>query len=776
MSEKIKINGLDGNRRKSTQELLLEIDDAVEKSFTEITVDACGQHDVGGPLWNRNGKPLKFYVKNPGQRVGSMGMHGTTIIVEGSATADTGWLNAGAEIIVRGNSGDTTAHCAATGKIYVGGSVGSRSGALMKYDPKFSPPEFWVLKNTGSFSFEFMGGGIAVVCGYGCEEMESVLGYRSCVGMVGGVVYVRGNVKDLSDDVWLMDIDDKDWEFLDNNLPIFLKKIQRPGALGKLLKREEWKKIVAKSHDERNDHELPSLRDFRLNKWVEGGIFGDMLNDDFKVAKFVETGDLRLKYPEWRNANYSAPCEYNCPTYIPTQKRISLLRQGKVKEALELVLDYSPFPASVCGQVCPNLCMDECSRKNVDIPINIGELGLLSKDIPAKKCETTKLEKVAIVGSGAAGLAAAYQLRLMGYEVDIYEQDSELGGKLRQVIPEERLDRGILEFEIKRILDMGVKAFLNTKIDNAKMKNLLNDYDAVVLAIGAHSPVVLPVEGHEKLVKGLDFLKAINRGELPAIGNNVVVIGAGNAGMDVVLSAYKLGAKKVTAIDIQKPAAFEKEINHARELGAEILWPCYTEKITDEGVVLKDGRVLPADTVIISIGDRPEFIMLDKNYLDERGKIKINEYYQSEINPKLFVAGDAIKLGLFTHALGDGRKVALNIDRMFKGLPLSNFAKAPMIPQDRIKKEYYEQINLGKTGKVAPEDETKRCLSCGFCRDCELCLNSCPEQAISRIQKDGGKFEYISNPNKCIGCGICAGICPCGIWEMIDNTMRYLES
>ena len=168
--------------------------------------------------------------------------------------------------------------------------------------------------------------------------------------------------------------------------------------------------------------------------------------------------------------------------------------------------------------------------------------------------------------------------------------------------------------------------------------------------------------------------------------------------------------------------------------------------------------------------------MLDKNYLDERGKIKINEYYQSEINPKLFVAGDAIKLGLFTHALGDGRKVALNIDRMFKGLPLSNFAKAPMIPQDRIKKEYYEQINLGKTGKIAPEDETKRCLSCGFCRDCELCLNSCPEKAISRIQKDDGKFEYISNPNKCIGCGICAGICPCGIWEMIDNTMRYLES
>jgi len=772
----IKLNGVEENRRKSTQELLLEINKAVEEGNTEFIIEACGQHDIGGPLWNKAGRSLQFFVKNPGQRVGSMGMQGTTIIVEGSATADTGWLNAGAEIIVKGNSGDTTAHCAATGKIYVAGSVGTRSGALMKYDPKFQAPEFWVLKNAGSFSFEFMSGGIAVVCGYGCEDMDSVLGYRSCVGMVGGVVYVRGNVKDISDDVWLSEIDDEDWNFLDTNLPIFLKKIQRPGALAKLLKREEWKKIVPKTHEERIEKRLPSLKEFRLNKWVEGGIFGDMLNEDFRVAKFVETGDLRLKYPEWRNANYSAPCEYNCPTYIPTQKRIALLRQGKIKEALELVLNYSPFPASVCGQVCPNLCMDECSRRTVDIPVKIGELGLLSKEIPAKKCETTQFEKVAVVGSGASGLAAAYQLRMMGYSVDIYEQDTELGGKLRQVIPEERLNREILEYEIKRILDMGVKAYLNTKIDKNKMNELLDKYDAVVLAIGAHNPVVLPIEGHEKLIKGLDFLKAINRGEKPDIGENVVVIGAGNAGMDVVLSAYKVGAKKVTAIDIQKPAAFDKEIEHAKKLGAEILWPCYTEKITEDGVVLKDGRIIPADTIIISIGDRPDFSLLDRGYLDEKGKIKLNEYFQSEINPKLFVAGDAIKLGLFTHALGDGRKVALNIDRFFKGLPLSNFAKAPKIPQDKVKKEYYQVFNLAKVEEIAPEDEERRCMSCGYCRDCEMCLQACPEQAITRVQKDEGKFEYISNPSRCIGCGICAGICPCGIWEMIDNTMRYLEA
>ena len=127
-----------------------------------------------------------------------MGMEGTKIVVEGSAAADIGWLNSGAKIVVKGDAGDTAAHCAAGGKIYVGGRVGTRSGALMKHDPKFEQPEFWVLKNTGSFSFEFMSGGRAVICGYESDELPSVLGNRSCVGMVGGTVYVRGKFESIA--------------------------------------------------------------------------------------------------------------------------------------------------------------------------------------------------------------------------------------------------------------------------------------------------------------------------------------------------------------------------------------------------------------------------------------------------------------------------------------------------------------------------------------------------------------------------------------------------
>ena len=148
------INGFNADgRRISTQILLQQIYTELDNGETEFEVLASGHHNIGGPLWTTDGKSLKFRVKNPGQRVGSFGLEGTEIIVDGSAPADSGWLNAGAILTILGDSGDTTAHCAASGKIFVAGQVGTRSGSLMKHDPAFDAPELWVLKKTGSFSF-----------------------------------------------------------------------------------------------------------------------------------------------------------------------------------------------------------------------------------------------------------------------------------------------------------------------------------------------------------------------------------------------------------------------------------------------------------------------------------------------------------------------------------------------------------------------------------------------------------------------------------------------
>ena len=764
--EKYVINTIENDKRTSTQNLMQKIWSAVDDGFTDFEIDACGQHNIGGSLWSKNGDELNFHITNPGQRVGAMGAKGTNIYVEGSAPADTGWLNSGAKIVVNGDSGDTTGHCAASGKIYIAGNVGTRSGALMKKDPKFDAPELWILKSTGSFSFEFMGGGIAVICGIGCENMPSVLGDRACVGMVGGIVYVRGNIKNLSDDMFLLDLDEKDRDFLTSGLKIYLKEIRKEEFYNELCDFSKWHKIVAKTYEERQKQNNISLKTFRTNKWFEeigGSIFSDLVEDDFKSYDLVQTGISRLRKPNWKNYAYSAPCEYNCPIKIPTQKRFSLLRSGKIKEALELVLDYSPFPASVCGQVCPNLCLSHCSRGNFDEPLDVKMLGSLSKDIKSSPAQIMHNEKIAVIGSGVAGLSAAWQLNRKGYEVEIFEQDDKIGGKLSQVIPEERLHKEILEAEIERFKSTGVKIHTRTKVTPELFEEIEEKFDAIVVAIGGHNPVVIPFEGYERLIKGLNFLKDCKKGIKYNLGKRVVVIGAGNAAMDVITEVYKQGGvEEVTAIDIQEPSAFEKEINAAEKLGAKILYPCFTQKITDEGVYLKDGRFLAADSVIISVGDRPIFDFLNKDYLDEKSRILVNEFMQTQ-NPKVFAIGDAIKPGLFTNAIATGKHAAENIIKFLNNETLTPIKEKNLIPAKRIKSEYYECYSSNC------DNEQNRCMSCGYCRDCGLCKQSCPQNAISRIEKEDGKFEYISDSNKCIGCGICAGLCPCGIWEMEDN-------
>ncbi|MDD3150137.1 MAG: 4Fe-4S binding protein [Candidatus Gastranaerophilales bacterium] len=317
-NQKIFIDTLENNARISTQELLEKIYQEMKQGTVEFEINASGQHNIGGCLWANDNLPLKFIVKNPGQRVGSMGMKNTYIEVIGSAPADVGWLNSGAEIVVKGDCGDTTAHCAASGKIFISGEVGTRSGALMKNDPSYSSPELWVLKKTGSFSFEFMGGGIAVICGYECENLPSVLGERSCIGMVGGIVYFRGKVSNLDKTVDTCELNEDDKKFLLNGMKEFLSKIDKPEIFDKLTDFSEWKKIAAKPYQTKS--KTVAIKDFRENQWVEGGIFGCLIEDDLNVYNLIETGETKLKASSWqkeKNGKKCVNCDFcinNCPT------------------------------------------------------------------------------------------------------------------------------------------------------------------------------------------------------------------------------------------------------------------------------------------------------------------------------------------------------------------------------------------------------------------------------------------------------------------------------
>ncbi len=341
----IKIEGLKKDERISTQKLLQTIQEKIDEGYTDFEIKACGQHDIAGSSWNKDGKELTFHITNPGQRVGAMAMKGTKIFVKGSVPADVGWLNSGAEIVVDGDCGDTAAHCAASGKIYISGRVGTRSGALMKYDPKFEIPEFWVLKNTGSFSFEFMGGGIAVICGYDCKDIKSVLGNRSCVGMVGGTVYVRGNIEGIATCVQIKELEKKDKEFLTKGMDRFLKAIQKQKLKETLLDFSEWKKIVPIELDKKVKN--ITVKEFHEKEWVSGGIFGDFIQDDNKVFPLASSGEARLQMPVWNEEKCIGCnlCINNCP-------------QGAISAENKKysVDDNKCIGCSFCSVVCPKSC------------------------------------------------------------------------------------------------------------------------------------------------------------------------------------------------------------------------------------------------------------------------------------------------------------------------------------------------------------------------------------------------------------------------------------
>ena len=765
-----KMETMKGHERMSTQDLLLAIGKAVKDGETEFEIAASGQHDIGGPLWNADGKPLHFHVTNPGQRVGSMCMPNTEIFVEGSASADVGWLNSGGIITVTGDAGDTAGHCSSGGKIFIGGRGGTRTGSLMKHDPLYEEPELWILKNTGSFAFEFMGGGRAIVCGVDSEQFDTVLGERPCVGMVGGVVYVRGTVDDtLPKDIQKLPLEQADIDFLAGGMEEFLQHVKRTELEAELTDWSQWQKLVPLTQAEKKKlNQAPvDMASFRKREWVKGGIFSDVAHDDFAVHPTISMGLYRLRVPSWDNAKYAAPCEFNCPTGIPTQRRYDLIRLGKVDEAVQLELDYTPFPGSVCGSVCPNPCMDACTRGTIDEPIQIGPLGYLSAFTKVEPPKEHTGKKIAIVGGGVAGLSAAWQLARKGHSVTVYDEAKHIGGKLEQVIPRGRLHHELLESELKRIQSVGVEFVENCKVDKAKFAELQQESDAVIVATGGTKSRYFNWEGVENLTMGLEYLKAINRGEHPATGKRVVVIGAGNSGMDTCRGAYDMGAESVIAVDVQKPAAFPKEIAYVESCGGKLVWPFFTTKITKEGVYANDGRFIPADQVIVSIGEEPvlDFLPDDDRIRKFRGSWLIPDKNQS-ILPGVFTAGDTIKPGRLTDAIGSGRKAAWAVEQYLAGTD-EPFPQKQQIPADRLAKAYFERCHHCELGD--PVDDHTRCVSCGTCRDCKMCLESCPQKAITRVEHEDGSWEYQSDPNRCIGCGICAGVCPCGVWTIQDN-------
>ncbi len=221
-------------------------------SRSSLTLESYGQHNIGIRLYREDG--LRLNVKGPcGQRLGSMGMPGTSITCESSVSDDVGYLNIGAEITVLGDATNGACNAMAAGKVFIGGSIGARGLTMTKWNPEYARPELWVLGSTGDSFAEFNCGGIAVVCGVDPKNPNNILGYRPCVGMVGGLIYFRG--KDdgsYSQTNAKLDVpDDGQWQWLLDNIGGYLKRIRRQDLFKTLTVRDEWQVLVSVTPQER---------------------------------------------------------------------------------------------------------------------------------------------------------------------------------------------------------------------------------------------------------------------------------------------------------------------------------------------------------------------------------------------------------------------------------------------------------------------------------------------------------------------------------------------
>ncbi|UCG81720.1 MAG: FAD-dependent oxidoreductase [Desulfobacterales bacterium] len=764
------IPGMENDHRLESRVLEERVQQAVSDGRRFLKVKAHGQHGIGGRLWRAGDEPVHMKIHgSAGQRVGSMGFPNTHIEVMGPVSDDVGWLNAGAEIVVHGNATNGAANAMAQGKIYVVGNVGARAMTMTKYNPRFDPPELWVLGSVGDYFAEFMAGGIAVVCGYEAQDPSNVIGYRPCVGMVGGQIFFRGLHKGFSQvDAKLVPIGDEDWEWLLENLRAFLEKIHRLHIFGRLSNRDQWQLLVARSPHERATKPRRSMDVFSREVWEKelgaGGLIGDLSNIDRSPIPVITTGDLRRFVPVWENRKYIPPCEASCPTGMPVHERWRLIREGRVDEAMDMALSYTPFPATVCGYLCPNLCMQGCTRQTANmVPVDVQQLGKASVQAKLPELPTLTGKRIAVIGGGPAGISVAWQLRRQGYEAVIFDMEKALGGKIESVIPKTRIPQEIITAELDRVRSVLPHVHLQQQLTGEDFEQLKVDYDFVVIAVGAQKPRILPVPGKERMIPALDFLRQSNENKVQ-VGKRVLIIGAGNVGCDVATEAHRLGAEEITLIDVQEPLSFGKERQDAEAVGAKFRWPCFTKSVTEEGVELNTGEIIPADTVIISIGDQPDLDFLPETVATERGFITVNDVYQTT-DPQIFAIGDAVKLGLLTDAIGAGRRAAQGINDILAGKRPRDDTRQ-IIDYSRIKLEYFDPRLMRFDGI---QECAEQCSSCGACRDCGVCITICPEGAISKQENGSEDFEMVVDPDRCIGCGFCAGACPCGIWTLVEN-------
>jgi heterodisulfide reductase subunit A-like polyferredoxin len=487
-----------------------------------------------------------------------------------------------------------------------------------------------------------------------------------------------------------------------------------------------------------------------------------------------------------------APCRLACPAGLNVQGYVQMVKEGKYKEALEIIMADLPLPG-VLGRICPHGCEEACRRSEKDEPVAIRDLKRLAADRfdPRQihiECAPSRPEKVAIVGSGPAGLSAAYHLARKGVRSTIFEALPQPGGMLRVGIPEHRLPRKVLDQEIELITNLGVEIRTNTPLGpNLTVDDLFGEgYKAVYLAMGAHKGVELGIPGEKAqgVRQGMEFLRELNLTGRARIGKKVAVIGGGNVAIDVARSAVRLGAEEVNIIYRRTRAempAWEEERVAAEAEGVKISYLSAPQEIlTEEGNVVglrcirmelgepdSSGRRRPipvpgseydidADQVIAAIGQTPDLSALEDIAglsFSRWGTVEADTLHYATGRDGVFAGGD-LQTGpwIAIGAVAAGREAAESIVRYLDGRDMSEGRQPVSIDQPvyrpiaeeepRIKRGEmsvlpvkerqgnFKEVELGYEEAVGRQ-EASRCLNCGYCCECYQCVAACGPHAVT---------------------------------------------
>ncbi|MBI4705260.1 MAG: FAD-dependent oxidoreductase [Deltaproteobacteria bacterium] len=527
----------------------------------------------------------------------------------------------------------------------------------------------------------------------------------------------------------------------------------------------------------------------------------------------------------------TAPCQVGCP--IGNDVRGALTSVGLaetwgrsfeegVEQAFYVFAKTNPMPATL-GRLCIRCCEKECNRQYKDGAVNINQFERFVGDFAIEKglslapLRATPAQgregKIAVVGAGPAGLSCAYQLARRGWAVTIFEAGSRPGGLLRHVAPF-RLPRRVVDAEIRRILDLGVELRTGMVVGrNVSLEELRAQYRAVYVAVGAHGERTTAAAGQESenVFAGAELMRRLDRGERVELGNDVVVIGGGNAALDAARACKRLGAgvtimyrrtkaeMPAMAYDVDQAEAegisfdfLAMPIEMVREGARAVRLVCQRLELGEPDargrrrpVPVRNAAPYerPVSAVIQAMIPEPDFRSSLSRVGAAGATIRWRDGFRTSL-AGVFAGGDANKLNLATMAIAQGKRAAEEIDAELTGAQPKPAEAGIVVGKDKLKLDWYKpaerhehavlpvaerfaegaldrEVNLGLARDVAV-DEAKRCFSCGRCMDCDNCWMYCQDQAVVKLEKTLPAGEHYHYKHElCTGCEKCAEECPC---------------